>query len=126
MTTSHKNWRTWFRKDIFIRAVVVVGIMIVMFAEISVVVRDLHLTRDAGGLKPYTSTKEQLKIQPWMTFRYVNTLYDLPPAYLEYRLGIIDHRYPDIEIRRHARTKEVDPSILIEDIMQAINMYPGV
>lgn len=37
-------------------------------------------------------------IQPWMTYRYVNTIFGLPSHYVSQKLGITDSRYPNLVI----------------------------
>ena len=40
-------------------------------------------------------------IETWMTFDYVNHLFNLPSSYLQTSLGITDPRYPRLTIREY-------------------------
>lgn len=42
-------------------------------------------------------------IEAWMTFSYINTVFDLPSDYLEKVLGVREDNYPYISIARFAR-----------------------
>ena len=63
------------------------------------------------------------KIQAWMTFDYINTVFKLPPNYLKNQLGIQDTRYPYLVIDRYARKHNINPDILLLNIRQSINMH---
>ncbi|MEI6316280.1 MAG: hypothetical protein WCO65_00960 [bacterium] len=60
------------------------------------------------------------EIQPWMTFNYVTVVFKLPPLYLKTALGITDQRYPNIQIGRYAKLNNIDSTLLIKKIQQAI------
>ncbi len=66
------------------------------------------------------ATLEDLsKIAPWMTFDYLNKVYDLPSGYLQDALKVTDTKYPFLTIKQHATKTGVTTAALIESL-QAI------
>jgi hypothetical protein len=59
-------------------------------------------------------------IQDWMTFRYVNNAFNLPPDYLKSNLSITDKKYPDITINKWANDSKQDKTVLLERIKTLI------
>jgi hypothetical protein len=51
-------------------------------------------------------------IQPWMTFNYLNVVFNLPVQYLQTTLSITDPHYPNIRIGSY-----------LQDTQQAITHY---
>ena len=66
------------------------------------------------------------QIQSWMTFRYVNLVFHLPPEYLKSNLAITDSRYPNISIGALAKEQKKSSSAEILLIQQAIATHAAV
>jgi hypothetical protein len=64
-------------------------------------------------------------IRTWMTFDYVNVIYKLPADYLENTLAVSDPRYPNVRIDYYIRRHDLNPSLFLQSIQQAITNYPG-
>ncbi len=65
------------------------------------------------------------QIRSWMTFRYINLIFGLPPEYLQTLLGVTDKRYPNVSVGSLAKQQGVSPALLLQKITQAINsLYP--
>lgn len=62
-------------------------------------------------------------IQTWMTFDYVNTIYKLPPIYLQNALSITDTHYPHISITRYARENKMTSVAFLDQVKTAVGAY---
>lgn len=63
-------------------------------------------------------------IEPWMTFNYLNIVFELDTDYLKHYLNINDTRYPNISINMYARHYDLSSEDFLENIKQAITNYP--
>ncbi|HWC57410.1 MAG TPA: hypothetical protein VG621_00445 [Candidatus Paceibacterota bacterium] len=117
MPHRRKHWR--LNKDTLIQIVVVVVFATFVIVEVVDLVHDYKTTRQ-NDTPPSQSL---IQIQPWMTFSYINFLYDLPEGYLKSTLAIPDMRYPNVEIRHYAKKYGIDQATLIHAIAIAIIHY---
>jgi len=62
-------------------------------------------------------------VQPWATFDYINTLFKLPPAYLQTQLSITDSHYPRVHLSRYAKSKNIDANVFLAQVKEAIRSY---
>ncbi|MBP6888593.1 MAG: hypothetical protein KBC21_02705 [Candidatus Pacebacteria bacterium] len=63
------------------------------------------------------------QISAWMTFDYINRVFELPDSYLRDVLTIDSKKYPSITLRRYAHEKNLDTSTLVEKIQNSIEGY---
>lgn len=63
------------------------------------------------------------RISSWMTFDYINNLFNLPQTYLEQTLNIQDYRYPFLTVGQYAKRKKVPVDTLIENIKTSVREY---
>ncbi len=62
-------------------------------------------------------------IEPWMTFRYINTLFNLPQDYLRTTLSISEKKYPNIAIGKYARNKKINAVIFERSVKARVEEY---
>lgn len=62
-------------------------------------------------------------IQPWMTFKYINFIFDLPPTYLKEKLKIENWNFPDMSIGMYARFKKLDKTTATQEVKSAVSEY---
>ncbi len=62
-------------------------------------------------------------IEPWMTFAYINTVFNLPADYLETMLPVSNSRYPNISINRFVRMNHINENQFLTEIRQAVSAY---
>lgn len=62
-------------------------------------------------------------IAGWMTFDYVNKIFGLPAVYLKQRFGIVDRKYPNIEIAQHAKDNNVTVALFLIEVRFAVIQY---
>lgn len=64
-----------------------------------------------------------INVESWMTFRYLNINYNLPPDYLRDSLSINDPEYPDIRLDRFSRKEDLSESIFILAVKGSIREF---
>lgn len=62
-------------------------------------------------------------IQLWMTFDYINVVFNLPQNYLKDILGLSDSQYPNIRLDTYASRTNIDSQVLLKTVKQYIVVY---
>ena len=62
-------------------------------------------------------------ISSWMTFDYINKVFNLPPTYLKQTLQINNTKYPVLTIAQYAKKAKINLSLLIINIQNAVRIY---
>lgn len=62
-------------------------------------------------------------VQSWMTFDYINKIFNLPTDYLKTALNISDTHYPRLPLLRYARNTGVDANVFTDRVKNAIHDY---
>jgi hypothetical protein len=84
--------------------------------------RELFL---ANSLKKHgpLPTSDTSAIRPWMTFDYVNRLFDLSPDYLKATLSVTDPSYPQLSISGYAKYDHENVNTLLTNVQEAVQGY---
>ncbi len=77
-----------------------------------------HIRRQIIGQK---ITSEQ--IRGWMTFRYVNLMFGLPPAYLQNTLGVKDGHYPNVSLDVLAKEQNLSSAQIVAKTSEAVKNF---
>jgi len=59
----------------------------------------------------------------WMTFGYIDTVFNLPLNYLKDRFNITNSRFPDITLGNYAKAAGLDRAAFITEVKQAVKDY---
>jgi hypothetical protein len=62
-------------------------------------------------------------IRSWMTFDYINRLFNLPPSYLQTQFSITDTHYPRLTVATYAMRNDLDTQTFVLQIEAAIQNY---
>ena len=62
-------------------------------------------------------------IASWMTFDYINRIFNLPSDYLKNTLAISDTSYPRISISRYVKNQKLDPVQFLSEIQKTVANY---
>jgi hypothetical protein len=62
-------------------------------------------------------------IDGWMTFDYVNLIFNLPQDYLKQNLGLEDVYYPKITISKYAKKNDLDINTFINKVGESVLSY---
>ena len=63
--------------------------------------------------------------QSWMTFDYINRVFNLPAAYMKTTLDITDSRYPRLTISGFAKDSGLSDSAALSKVQDVIRAYSG-
>ncbi|MES2213682.1 MAG: hypothetical protein V4473_02475 [Patescibacteria group bacterium] len=69
------------------------------------------------------SAQDARVLQPWMTFEYVNTIFNLPADYLKNYFHISDIEYPRITVSKYSKIEQTDSSTFIQALQSAVVQY---
>jgi hypothetical protein len=62
-------------------------------------------------------------IEPWMTFEYINTTYNLPNNYLKDRLHIVNKKYPSVTVRKQSELENIPLPEFTEKVSTYVRTY---
>jgi len=79
------------------------------------------ITRATRHSRPMLSSAQ---IQDWMTFRYINYVFRLPPEYLSQTLKISDAYYPNLVIGTYAASHKLNGAAFLQSVKQAVEAFP--
>ncbi len=72
---------------------------------------------------PHLTADDVSVVSAWMTFDYVNTLFNLPPDYLKAQLSVLDAAYPKLTINKFANESRASASSMLAAVQAAIRQY---
>ena len=120
--TFHKHfWRIGFFVLLAILAILLIWVTV-----------DVHSLYQTGALRPtrgfrrtyiQTPLSSPTQIQDWMTFSYINHIFNLPPQYLSTALTIQDSQYPNLQISQYAKTKNLNDADFLKQVQQLVSQY---
>ena len=107
--------------------VLLVVVTVILAVTLFFFVRKIEYLKLQGYIRPRhfrgQATGQSIppeQIRGWMTFRYINMLFKLPPAYLQTSLNISDKRYPNVTIDSFASSQKIDKAQLLELVVKAV------
>ena len=62
-------------------------------------------------------------MRPWMTFDYINKLFNLPPDYLKNILSVSDPAYPKVSLNGYANNQHINITDFMEKVENSIRDY---
>jgi hypothetical protein len=65
-------------------------------------------------------------IEEWMTFDYINVVFNIEPNYFKKILMIEDSKYPNIRIDSYAKSINIQPDSLLQQVKQNIVDYHNI
>lgn len=72
---------------------------------------------------PHLTVNDVSAIHTWMTFDYLDKLFNLPPEYLKARLSVSDTRYPKLTIGEFAEDTKQSASGTLMEVQNAVRLY---
>jgi hypothetical protein len=119
------------KRDIRIHEVAILIALFVLVAVSARFVSSIVAFTSEGLFSPMTDVQDSLHrtlveepgidaTQSWMTFDYINRVYDLPPDALRTALRIVNPRYPRISVWRYSRDMGVDLETALTRVRKAI------
>jgi len=87
---------------------------------------ELRPAREFHGNYIHTQIISSDQIQAWMTFSYINYIFNLPPNYLLGALNIKDNRYPNLGINQYAKEKNLTTSVSWQVLKGLLTNIPKI
>jgi hypothetical protein len=84
--------------------------------------REFQLSALLKSHSPVTANDATV-IRPWMTFDYINTLFNIPPDYLKNSLSISDPSYPKLSLYGYANHQRVNITMVVSDVESSTRNY---
>ena len=72
---------------------------------------------------PHLTASDASIIHSWMTFDYLNKLFNLPPEYLKTQLSVSDPAYPKLTISKFAKDIRQPASSTLAEVQNAMRQY---
>lgn len=116
---KYKKILQWFL--VFVLLVFLIYTLIQIVGSITELKREGFISR--RNFHKYSSKPQINDMQSWMTFRYINVIFSLPPEYLKTELNILDKSYPNIAISVLAKKNKINPMNLLSSTQQAVQKY---
>lgn len=84
-----------------------------------------HSFRNWYGMhQRYTPSVSNVdSIRSWMTFNYLNRVFNLPPDYLKTKLNVSDSKYPNITVEKVIKEKKEAENSYLEKLKTNIRLY---
>jgi hypothetical protein len=113
----------------FIQWVILVALVGVLAVSLYFFISNFESLRRGGFIRGHI--RRQLvgqKISPdqirgWMTFRYVNLVFGLPPAYLQNALSIKGSRYPNVSLDALAKQQNIGSAELVAKTINEVKSF---
>lgn len=118
----------WVRVTVAILGVLL-ALAVLLIIRQGVILRRAHLMDQRAALSGFVAKHGPLTadetgvIGPWMTFDYVNALFDLPPDFLKTTFRIQDPSYPKLTLARYASTEGYQESEFMDSLRAAVANY---
>jgi len=121
----HVNWA----RAIIVSLIIVLAAVLLWFAS------DVNSLYRQGVVRPAISragrkmhTKPTIsadQIQSWMTFRYIDYVFNLPSAYLPTNLNISDPKYLNSTLEEYAEKNNIKDTIFVQSVRDSVKVYKG-
>lgn len=106
-------------------------ILITLLILIAFLGAHMYVLRSAGHYPWNEFSKEHRRdlikekdvsyISKWMTFDYINRIYNLPDSYLKDIFSIQDARYPFLTIAKYAESVHIDSDTFTQEIQNSVS-----
>ena len=128
----------FLRKLTRAESIVIVVIMLAIICFCILLVRNIQQAKLAGAFQEKMSISDLLLqkkrakntnitdvqyIGAWMTFQYVNFIFNLPEEYLRTSLQIRDTNYPNITLGKYLRKNKLIRGEFITSVQKAVRAY---
>lgn len=128
-----------FKNSPVLRLIALAALFVFVIFIIASLTRDARLLMRSGGprinkeniraLLEKQNARQPLPaqdieyIKSWMTFDYINRVFQIPPEHFKIIFHISDPRYPKLVIRQAAKTLDISPEAFLAQVKNAIREY---
>ena len=115
---KHKKW---LQPAILVLLIVIFSTALYFVVENFEIMKlqgEMHISLRRRGIKQAPDVSQ---IRGWMTFRYINLVFNLQPDYLKNSLDITDKRYPNVSINSLAKTQKITSQSILQTVVSLLN-----
>lgn len=127
-----------FKKISPIESVLIIFSIILLILFCIFLMRNVQTARQSGVFDHRTSVSQFLLknkqsnrisitdtdyIDTWMTFQYINFVFNIPETYLKDQLQITDTGYPKMTIGKYIKNNRLDKAAYTEKIKETVREY---
>lgn len=133
--SEHKKKRRpllrYLRGALIVLALVFSALLVFLIVEYRTFRRERAFSAREAGFSAFLRNHGPLApadaglVRPWMTFDYINKIFNLPPDYLKTRLDITDPRYPKLSVSEYAKSHAFMITEYLGDVIRVIGEYPA-
>lgn len=128
-----QNFLVIFKKNLQKYYLIYILIILILFFSF-LVIRDIHKNQKGKLQIQQKSFKEFFQnhkkpisdveyIENWMTFKYINSIFNVPENYIKDKLNINDKRYPNIPLWRYFKSNDIDSIVWLKQIKIILREY---
>jgi hypothetical protein len=127
MISYNKN-HLFLKIALGVAVVVIIALAFLLFRQyqhvqrLGYIAHKQSLLRSLHGSGPLTAA-DASSTEMWMTFEYINRVFDLPQSYLETYLDIYDTRYPRLTIIEYGKDSGISQAAALSKVQNAISTY---
>lgn len=115
------NLGAYLKWTIVVLIILLVVLGIFFYHEYSQL-RKAQIANDIHRGVPLTADDVDI-VRPWMTFDYVNRIFNVSSTYLKNDLSITDPAYPHTTLSSYAQYSHIDPTLLTTQVEGALDNY---
>jgi hypothetical protein len=127
--TKTENMERWIRLSILLFAITLI-VLFIFFLKQYIILKKAHIvnireTEISSLIKSHNkfSAQDINFIRSWMTFDYINKLFNIPENYLQTTLNITSNHYPKLVVSDYIEDNKLDKNIFLQSLVNAVKEY---
>jgi hypothetical protein len=122
MSVENPKKESNYLKYVIIALVIILVVLGIFFVREYYNARHAQILDDIHRGVPLTASDVDI-VRPWMTFDYINKIFNIPPSYLKNDLLISDPYYPHTSLSSYATYSHTNATLLTTQVESALNDY---
>ena len=121
-----------------IESIILIVVVTLIIAFATMLTRNIQTARHAGVFAHRPPVSELLlknkqsgtvsvsdveSIDVWMTFQYINFIFNIPEDHLKSALHIEDSHYPNLSVGRYIKNKQLNKAEFVASIKNTVRAY---
>lgn len=127
--TKIERMEQWIKLSILLFAITLIVLLVFFLKQYMILKKadivNIHENEISSLIKNHSKVSAQDAdfIRSWMTFDYVNKLFNIPNDYLKTNLYITSNHYPKLVISDYIEDKHLDKNIFLQSLINAVKGY---
>jgi heme/copper-type cytochrome/quinol oxidase subunit 3 len=127
--TKTENMEKWIRLSILLFVITLIVLFIFFLKQYIILKKadiiNIRETEISSLIKSHNkfSAQDADIIRSWMTFDYINKLFNIPQSYLQTTLNITSSHYPKLVVSDYIEDNRLDKNIFLQSLISAVKGY---